>query len=241
MRGRTDLSDTTLILVRHAVHGLLGRVLAGCMPGVGLSAEGHAQAAALADALAGQVIRAVWTSPLQRAIETAVPIAARHGLMPVIDPALTEVDFGTWTGQPFDALHGPEWEAWNTNRAMAVPPGGETILAAQARAVAVTPGGGGRYRCAGQPSRRAEGDAGARAGHAAGFDAPFRLGTGVAQPGDDGDRVGAGRWFERTLSITAAAAIYRLGCRFHDAGRAAAAGAVSGQPTFAAGPRDRFG
>lgn len=146
MRDRTDLSDTTLILVRHAVHGLLGRVLAGRMAGVGLSAEGHAQAAALADALAGQAIRALWTSPLQRAIETAAPIAARHGLVPVIDPALTEVDFGTWTGQPFDALHGPEWEAWNTNRAMAVPPGGETILAAQARAVAVmlrVAGGGG--------------------------------------------------------------------------------------------------
>ena len=134
-RGRTDLSDTTLILVRHAAHGLLGHVLAGRMPGVGLSAEGHAQAAALSDALARAPVRAVWTSPLQRAAETAAPIAARHGLVPVIDPALTEVDFGTWTGQPFDALHGPAWDAWNTNRAMAVPPAGESMLAAQARAV----------------------------------------------------------------------------------------------------------
>ena len=77
------MPDATVILVRHAAHGLLGRVLAGRMPGVGLSPEGHAQAAALADALAGTPVRAVLTSPLQRTMETAVPIASRHGLAPL--------------------------------------------------------------------------------------------------------------------------------------------------------------
>ena len=135
------MSDTTLILVRHAAHGLLGRVLTGRAPGVGLSAEGHAQAAALADVLAdvlaGTPVRAVWSSPLQRTMETAGPIARRLGLVPVETPGLLEIDFGTWTGAPFAMLAGPEWEAWNCNRALAAPPGGETMLAAQARAVAV--------------------------------------------------------------------------------------------------------
>lgn len=125
-----------LVLVRHASHGLMGRVLAGRMPGVALSDAGRAEADGLAQALAGEPVRAVWTSPVQRAVETAWPIAARHGLVPIAEPGLEEVDFGDWTGQPFDALTGAAWEAWNRDRAMAMPPGGETMLAVQARAVA---------------------------------------------------------------------------------------------------------
>lgn len=125
-----------LVLVRHASHGLLGRVLAGRMPGVALSDAGRAEADCLAQVLAGEPVRAVWTSPVQRAVETARPIAARHGLVPIAEPGLEEVDFGDWTGQPFEALPGAAWQAWNRDRAMATPPGGETMLAVQARAVA---------------------------------------------------------------------------------------------------------
>lgn len=127
----------TLHLVRHAAHGLLGRVLAGRMPGVPLSAEGVAQAAALADALAALPVRAVLSSPVQRAQETAAPIAARHGLPVLTDAGLDEVDFGAWTGMTFDALASdPAWAAWNRCRSLAPTPGGETMVAAQARALA---------------------------------------------------------------------------------------------------------
>ena len=129
------MPDATLILIRHAAHGLLGRVLAGRLPGVALNEAGQAQAAALADTLTDTPVRAVWTSPLQRAIETAAPIAARLGIVPIIEPGLNEIDFGDWTGQRFDALESPEWAAWNTGRAMATPPNGEAMLTAQARAV----------------------------------------------------------------------------------------------------------
>ncbi len=127
----------TLILVRHASHGLLNRVLAGRMPGVALSDAGRAEAEALAGALAAAPVTAVWTSPVQRAVETATPIAAVHGLVPTVEPGLEELDCGEWTGQPFAALQGPAWDAWNRDRAMAAPPGGETMLAVQARAAAV--------------------------------------------------------------------------------------------------------
>ena len=107
------------------------------MPGVGLSEEGLAQAERLADALAARPITRVCCSPLQRAQQTAAPLAARLGIPIQTEPDLTEIEFGAWTGQPFAALDGPAWTAWNTSRATAQPPGGETILAAQARAIAV--------------------------------------------------------------------------------------------------------
>ncbi|MGI4941503.1 MAG: histidine phosphatase family protein [Janthinobacterium lividum] len=123
--------------MRHAAHGLLGRVLAGRMPGVPLSAEGVAQAAALADALAARPIRAVLSSPVQRAQETAAPIAARHGLPVLTDAGLDELDFGAWMGMAFDALESdPAWAVWNRCRSLAPTPGGETMVAAQARVLA---------------------------------------------------------------------------------------------------------
>ncbi len=106
------------------------------MAGVLLSEEGHAQAARLADALAGVPLAAVISSPLERAQQTAAPIAARHNLMVQTDPAVNEIEFGAWTGCRFDELAGPEWDAWNQNRGVAPVPGGETMLAAQARAMA---------------------------------------------------------------------------------------------------------
>ncbi len=124
-------------MVRHAAHGLLGHVLAGRMPGVGLSDAGLAQAERLADVLGTRPIVRIVSSPLERAQQTAAPLAARLGLPIQTEPDLTEIEFGAWTGQAFAALDGPAWTAWNTSRATAQPPGGETILAAQARAMAV--------------------------------------------------------------------------------------------------------
>ena len=107
------------------------------MPGVELSEAGRSQAAALAEALAARPIAAVVTSPLERAQQTAVPIAARLGLVPLIDPGLNEIDFGHWTGLAFAELAGrPEWDAWNRARSFAACPGGESMVAAQARALA---------------------------------------------------------------------------------------------------------
>ncbi len=78
------------------------------------------------------------TGPLARAQETAAPIAAALDVEPFVTPALDEIDFGGWTGRRFDELRGdPSWHAWNTGRAAACPPGGETMAAAQARVAAL--------------------------------------------------------------------------------------------------------
>ena len=107
------------------------------MAGVGLSAEGHDQARRLADALGRRPIAAVVSSPLQRARETAAPLASRLGLSVAVDAGLDEIDFGEWTGLEFAALEGrADWAAWNRVRGLAACPGGETMLSAQARALA---------------------------------------------------------------------------------------------------------
>ncbi|MFN3513759.1 MAG: histidine phosphatase family protein [Phenylobacterium sp.] len=125
---------TTVFLVRHGAHDRLGRVLCGRMAGVTLSAAGSAQAAAVAERLAGESLAAVYASPLERAIQTAEPIARRAGLDPITDDDLAELDFGDWTGMRFDDLEGdPAWALWNTARSRARPPGGEAAAEAAAR------------------------------------------------------------------------------------------------------------
>ncbi len=132
----------TVFLVRHAAHDRVDRVLCGRMPGVGLGEAGRRQAEALARRFAapgsGGGVDAVWTSPLQRARETAEPIAARLGLRARASDALCEIDFGAWTGRAFDDLRDdPRWRRWNEARGSgARPPGGESMAEAQARAMA---------------------------------------------------------------------------------------------------------
>ena len=121
-------------MVRHGAHDLVGRVLAGRMAGVSLSAVGRAQAERVAGRLAGRPVVAVMSSPQARAWETAAAIAARHGLAVEVEAGLDEVDFGAWEGREFAALEGDAgWRAWNRMRGLAPTPGGEGMAAVQGR------------------------------------------------------------------------------------------------------------
>jgi len=127
----------TLFLIRHGAHDQLGSSLVGRADTVGLSAEGRAQAEALAARIARERIVALHSSPQRRARETAAPIALRLGLGVAIEAAIDEIDFGAWTGMTFDALRDdPAWRHWNERRGTARPPGGESMAEARARAVA---------------------------------------------------------------------------------------------------------
>ncbi|HYB81824.1 MAG TPA: histidine phosphatase family protein [Mycobacterium sp.] len=82
--------QTRVHVVRHGeVHNPTG-ILYGRLPGFRLSQAGKAQADAVAGALADRDIVAVIASPLQRALETAAPIAAQHDLPIDTDPGLIE-------------------------------------------------------------------------------------------------------------------------------------------------------
>jgi len=82
--------QTRIHVVRHGeVHNPSG-ILYGRLPGFHLSDKGRAQADAVAETLAHRDIAAVIASPLQRAQETAAPIAAKHDLSVDTDPDLIE-------------------------------------------------------------------------------------------------------------------------------------------------------
>ena len=132
------MAATVFHLIRHASYDLLGRVLAGRQAGHALNAAGREEAARLAEALESRKLAAVLSSPIERAQETARVIAAPHRLDVRVEPDLTELDFGSWTGMTFGDLEDePGWAAFNTFRSTAPIPGGETMLAAQSRAVGV--------------------------------------------------------------------------------------------------------
>lgn len=121
-------------LARHGSHAEVGKVLSG-RSDIGLSAQGRAEAAALAARLAGTPLRAIYTSPRPRTRETAAFVAARHDLEIQDSDALDEIDFGEWTGAAFEDLEpDPRWKVWNAQRDQACAPGGETMVAAVARA-----------------------------------------------------------------------------------------------------------
>lgn len=90
MRSGSPPETTTVHLVRHAAVENPDGVLYGRAAGFPLSRAGELMAADLALAMAQRDVVAVWSSPLQRARQTAGPVAAEHGLPVRSDPRLTE-------------------------------------------------------------------------------------------------------------------------------------------------------
>lgn len=125
-----------IVLIRHAAHDHFGAILSGRTPGLGLSEQGRAQAARLAAHLADVSIDRLESSPVQRALETAAAVAARHSALEVETvPQLDELDFGEWAGRSFAELAAdPTWQGWNAARETATAPNGESMVEAQARA-----------------------------------------------------------------------------------------------------------
>ncbi|KQT53768.1 hypothetical protein ASG43_18250 [Aureimonas sp. Leaf454] len=125
---------TLIHFVRHGVHDQLQGRLCGRTPGILMGPAGLAQARRLAERFERADIDAVVSSPLERTIQTAEPIAAACGVPLAIEPALIEIDFGSWTGARFDDLDPDEhWRGWNAGRDQVRAPGGETMLEVQQR------------------------------------------------------------------------------------------------------------
>ncbi len=83
---------TTVHLLRHGEVYNPEKILYGRLPDFHLSDLGQQMAVLAADALASRDIVEIWSSPLDRARETAAPIAGRFGLTPVIDDRIIEAD-----------------------------------------------------------------------------------------------------------------------------------------------------
>lgn len=126
----------SVYLLRHGAHADVGLRLTGRGVEHGLTQKGRAEAVVAGEALRNRQPSAIYASPRRRTQETARIVGDMLGL-PVVDaPALDEIDFGHWTGLAFEALDGdPRWHEWNARRGSGQCPGGETMRAAQARAL----------------------------------------------------------------------------------------------------------
>ncbi|KTD19044.1 histidine phosphatase family protein [Legionella jordanis] len=127
---------TNFLLIRHATNDTVGKLLAGRMKGVTLNGEGRLQADHLSIRLAGLPITAIYSSPLERAIETAEPIARRFNLQIEIREEFTDIEFGNWTNCKISDIEESEkFRQFNTFRSFCRIPGGETMLEAQQRMI----------------------------------------------------------------------------------------------------------
>jgi probable phosphomutase (TIGR03848 family) len=127
---------TRFLLIRHAAIDAHGRNLPGRTPGVHLNEKGRAQAQALARRMSGLPVVAIYSSPLERAVETAGPIAKLLGLEIATREDFLELAFGDWTGHDIAGMAGDaSFQRFNTFRSCTPAPGGEFMLQAQARMI----------------------------------------------------------------------------------------------------------
>lgn len=126
-----------LLLIRHAPTAETGVRLTGRLPGVGLDEKGRAVAERTAARLADLKVKAVYSSPIERTWETAEIVARAHGLDPIAEDGVVEVDYGAWSGRTLKSLY--RLKAWRTVQmtpSRMVFPEGEALADAQRRAVA---------------------------------------------------------------------------------------------------------
>jgi probable phosphomutase (TIGR03848 family) len=135
MKDKKPAPSTLVLLVRHGLTPTTGVKLPGRARGLHLSDEGRRQAEAAAARIAkvAKVI-AVYSSPLERARETAQIIAKARNMAVRIERGLLELDIGKWTGMALkDASSKPEWKAVQQHPSGFRFPDGESFTEMQAR------------------------------------------------------------------------------------------------------------
>ena len=124
----------TVFLIRHGMTSRVGKGLTGWLPGHSLDETGHRQADDLASRLAAAPLSAIYSSPLERAVETAAPLARRLGLEVQLREDFGEVRFGDWQGKDFGEIkQDSRWNLFNSYRSFTRAPQGELMLETQAR------------------------------------------------------------------------------------------------------------
>ena len=128
---------TTILLIRHGENDYVktGK-LAGRLPNVHLNARGKLQADALAEILKPVRLRVIVSSPLERAMETAAPLAASKKMEIIVRENLSEIKYGQWQGASLKRLQRRKlWRIIQTIPSLARFPQGESFPEAQARIV----------------------------------------------------------------------------------------------------------
>jgi probable phosphoglycerate mutase len=126
-----------ILLIRHAPTPETGSRLTGRAGGVSLGTKGEVIAARTAERVAKVKLAAVYTSPIERTAETADIVAAPHGLTPIVEAGVIEIDFGRWTGRTLKSLRQTNlWSQVQRVPSRVTFPDGESFVDAQHRAVA---------------------------------------------------------------------------------------------------------
>ncbi|NYG08475.1 putative phosphomutase (TIGR03848 family) [Phycicoccus badiiscoriae] len=127
----------TVLLVRHGHSSANGEgILAGRLPGIHLTDRGREQADLLAERFRGLPVARVVSSPLERCLETAAPLAAAVGVEVTVDDDLQECAYGAWTGRPLAELaKEPLWATVQDSPESAQFPSDERYAAESLRAM----------------------------------------------------------------------------------------------------------
>ena len=133
----TGRKPTTILLVRHGQTPTTGKLLPGRAAGLRLADVGVQQAERAGERIAELAkVDAVYTSPMERARDTAAPIGKAVGLRPKVVKGLIECDFGDWTGAELKKLMKlPEWRTVQKAPSTFRFPNGESFTEMQVRMV----------------------------------------------------------------------------------------------------------
>jgi probable phosphomutase (TIGR03848 family) len=133
----TPPAMTTILLVRHGQTPSTGKILPGRAKGLHLADAGREQAERAAARIAELPnVAAVYTSPMERARETAAPITAATGVRAKVERGLNECDFGGWTGASLRSLmKKKEWGTVQRSPSSFRFPNGESFTEMQHRIV----------------------------------------------------------------------------------------------------------
>lgn len=125
---------TIIYLVRHGKTDFISKMLCGNMPGIPLNEEGRSQAQKTAAYLSTLPIKAIYSSPIQRAQETAGIIGEAKGLEVTSVDFLREIHFGDLQGMEFPGINAlPIWQRYTTLPADVSFPNGESVVEVQKR------------------------------------------------------------------------------------------------------------
>lgn len=127
-----------LFLIRHGMTPITGVKLAG-WSAAPLSREGVAQADAMAARFGAIPLDAIYSSPVERAVQTAKPLATLKKMRMKIRPGFGEVRYGEWEGRPLKQLAKTQhWRDVIAHPSEGRFPGGEALRETSARVVAAT-------------------------------------------------------------------------------------------------------
>ena len=131
---------TRLLFIRHGATPMSAEDKFSGADNVHLSDEGRDQVHHLATRLAGEKLLAVYSSPYDRALETARIVAEPHGLTPIPVDGLREINHGHWEGlsrQEVETRFSEEYATWESDPFSFAPEGGESGISVLARALPV--------------------------------------------------------------------------------------------------------